>query len=221
MSGKVTVRNGDNATDAGTALPWTGTKAVCLGFESITLNCLATQDTVLVLYTGITDSTMTAAKTVTVAANVPASIVHTVDNSHFYVAVSGGAGTIEVETLLHYASSAPRYISIADSTSATVPTATSLTHTIDLGASVSTQPITVGLCVDSTDATASAFERQASPDGTTWYTIDKFTATLAQTFHTFDSNGCRFLQILYSNGTGVNQDVAIHSSYWQYKKRLV
>ena len=211
---KVTVRNSDNSCASGTALPFVGTKAVCLGFESITVNCLATQDTVLTLYTGITDSTMTIAKTVTVSAGVPASIVHTVDTSHFYVEISGGVGTIELETLLHYASTSLRYISIADSTTATVATATSLSHTIDLGASVATQPITVGLCVDSTDATASAFERQASPDGTMWYTIDKFTASLAQTFHTFDSNGSRFLRILYSNGTGVNQDIAIHSSYW-------
>ena len=211
---KVTVRNSDNSCDAGTALPFVGTKATCLGFESISVNCLATQDTVLTLYTGITDSTMNVVKSVTVSGNVPASIVHTVDTSHFYVGVSGGAGTIELETLLHYASSSPRYVSIADSTSATVPTATTLTHTIDLGASVSVVPITVSLCVNSTDSTASAFERQASPDSSTWYTVDKFTCSTARTFHTFDSNGSRFLRVLYSNGSGSNQDVAIHSSYW-------
>jgi hypothetical protein len=216
MSGKVTVRNGDNSTVAGTALPWTGTKAVSLGFESITVTCLATQDTVMTLYTGITDSTMSAVRSITCSANIPAVISQTVTASHFYVAVSGGAGTIEVETLLHHNSTTPRLTLQSDSTGAlVVPTATTLTHDIDLGASITHAPITVGLFLTSDDTTATAFARQASYDGVVFFTIDKFTTATAQTFQTISSDGVRYLRILYSNGSGVDKNITISSSYWQ------
>lgn len=215
MSGKVTVRNGDNSTVAGTALPWTGTKATCLGFESITVTCLATQDTVMTLYTGITDATMSVVRSITCSANIPAVISQSVTASHFYVTVSGGAGTIEVECLLHHNSTTPRLTLQSDSTGAVVPTATTLTHDIDLGASITHAPITVGLCLTSDDTTASAFERQASYDGVVFFTIDKFDTATAQTFQTMSSNGVRYLRVLYSNGSGVDKNITISSSYWQ------
>lgn len=211
-----TVRNTDNCTVAGTALPWTGVKATCLGFESISATCLATQDTVMTLYTGPTDATMSEVSSVQVKATIPSVIVQSVTASRFYVKVSGGAGTIEVETLLHHDNTTPRLTLHSESTGAViVPTATTLNHDIDLGPSISHAPITVGLCITSDDTTATAFERQASYDGIEFFTIDKFTTTEAQTFHTISSDGARYLRVVYSNGSGIDTNITISTSYWR------
>ena len=216
MSGKVTVRNSDNSCDAGTAIPYTGTTAVCLGFESISIRAIATQDTSLSLFTGQTTSSMTAAVVVTATANTPCVITHAVAAQYFYVHVSGGAGTLQLETLLHSGHTETRFVQVSDTTGAVVPTGTDLVHEIDLGASVRSTPISVGLFLNSDDTTASAFALESSYDGGggSWFLIRKTTTSVQYVFETIDSNGARYLRVKYSNGSGVDKNVTVTSSYW-------
>ena len=211
---KVTVRNSDNSCDAGTAIPFTGTTAVCLGFESISIRAISTQDTSLSLFTGQTTSSMTAAVVVTATANTPCVITHAVATQYFYVHVSGGAGTLQLETLLHSGHTETRFVQVSDTTGAVVPTGTDLVHEIDLGASVRSTPISVGLFLNSDDTTASAFAREASYDGVVWFLIDKFTTSVQYVFESISSDGARWLRVKYSNGSGTDRSVTVTSSYW-------
>lgn len=213
MSAKTSVINTDNSCPAGTAMNYDGVVARVLGFETISVVATATAAATLSISTGIT-ATVSERITRALAANETATLTLTITAEYMQVSCKG-VGTCAVQTILHSGATNKMY-SLATSTTGAqiVPTATSLTHVVDLGGVVANANMNVGVFIDSDDTTATAFAAQVSHDGVSFFDWSKFTTGTATTFQTFAVSGFRYLRIEYSNGSGDDKNITLTTQRW-------